>query len=140
MFVYQKVGENQTKRNIGKLQDIIKKIESAKDSQNKINTLNSLGVLVKYFYIPHLLATRITVKEDLGILKSIEKKFSKNLKKGAPKKAQLLLKLNRKIKKKKLKKNKKKELEVLKIKHGNELNEYKIKLEILRLKIVEKDA
>ena len=121
-----------TKRNIAKLQDRIKKLESAKDSQDKINTLKSFGVFVKYYNMSHLLATRYTVKEDFGIAKSIEKleNMSKKLKED-----QAVIEAKEKNKKEDAKEEQKKELEDLKTKHGNDLNEYKNEVRNAKAKI-----
>ena len=121
-----------TKRNIAKLQDRIKKLESAKDSQDKINTLKSFGVFVKYYNMSHLLATRYTVKEDFGIAKSIEKleNMSKKLKED-----QAVIEAKEKNKKEDAKEEQKKELEDLKAKHGNDLNEYKNEVRNAKAKI-----
>ena len=121
-----------TKRNIAKLQDRIKKLESAKDSQDKINSLKSFGVFVKYYNMSHLLATRYTVKEDFGIAKSIEKleNMSKKLKED-----QAVIEAKEKNKKEDAKEEQKKELEDLKAKHGNDLNEYKNEVRNAKAKI-----
>ena len=121
-----------TKRNIAKLQDRIKKLESAKDSQDKINSLKSFGVFVKYYNMSHLSATRYTVKEDFGIAKSIEKleNMSKKLKED-----QAVIEAKEKNKKEDAKEEQKKELEDLKTKHGNDLNEYKNEVRNAKAKI-----
>ena len=62
-----------TKRNLAKLQDKIKKLEAAKDSNDKVNALKSFGVFIKHYNMSHLLATRYTVKEDFGINKIMDK-------------------------------------------------------------------
>ena len=121
-----------TKRNIAKLQDRIKKLESAKDSQDKINTLKSFGVFVKYYNMSHLLATRYTVKEDFGIAKSIEKleNMSKKLKED-----QAVIEAKEKNKKEDAKEEQKKEIESLKAKYGNDVNEYKNEVRNAKAKI-----
>jgi large subunit ribosomal protein L27e len=61
-----------TKKNLSKLQDKIKKLESAsKDDKAKI--LKSFGVFIKTYNMSHLLATRYAVKEDFGIVDSVTK-------------------------------------------------------------------
>ena len=133
MFVGLSKGPRKpTKRNIAKLQDRIKKLESAKDSQDKINTLKSFGVFVKYYNMSHLLATRYIVKEDFGIAKSIEKleNMSKKLKED-----QAVIEAKEKNKKEDAKEEQKKELENLKAKHGNDLNEYKNEVRNAKAKI-----
>ena len=58
---------------MAKLQDKIKKLESSKDSNEKITALKSFGVFIKTYNMTHLLATRYQVKEDFGINKTLEK-------------------------------------------------------------------
>ena len=107
-----------TKRNIAKLQERIKKLESAKDQTDKLKTLKSFGVFIKYYNMAHLLATRYTVKEEFGANKAIEKleNLEKKLKED---KAQL------ELKEKSKKDENQKELEALKNKVGSEEDEYK---------------
>ena len=113
-----------TKKNIAKLQARIKKLESQKD----IKALKSFGVFIKTYNMSHLLATRYTVKEDFGIAKSLEK----------------LEKIDKKIKEDKVvieskEKNKKeenqKELEELKKKLGNDLDEQKNEIKNTKISI-----
>ena len=113
-----------TKKNIAKLQARIKKLESQKD----IKALKSFGVFIKTYNMSHLLATRYTVKEDFGIAKSLEK----------------LEKIDKKIKEDKAvieskEKNKKeenqKELEELKKKLGNDLDEQKNEIKNTKISI-----
>ena len=107
-----------TKRNIAKLQAKIKKLESQEDSSEKIKTLKSFGVFIKHYNMSHLLATRYTLKEDFGIAKSVAK----------------IDELDRKIKEDKnvienKEKNKKednaKDLEALRSKYGQEIDDFK---------------
>ncbi len=121
-----------TKRNIAKLQERIKKLESAKDSQDKINTLKSFGVFIKYYNMSHLLATRYSVKEDFGIAKSIEKleNMAKKLKDD-----QAVIDAKEKNKKEDAKEEQKKEIESLKAKYGNDVNEYKNEVRNAKAKI-----
>ena len=107
-----------TKRNIAKLRDRIKKLEAAKDSNNKLNSLKSFGVFIKHYNMSHLLATRYTVKEDFGITKTLDR-LDNLEKKVKEDKAQI------EAKEKSKKEEDTKELENLKAKLGNELNEYK---------------
>ena len=117
-----------TKRNIAKLQERIKKLEAAKDSNDSLNALKSFGVFIKHYNMSHLLATRYTVKEDFGInkimdrLDTLEKKVKED-------KAQI------EAKEKSKKEENAKELETLKAKLGNELNEYKNELKNAKIKI-----
>jgi large subunit ribosomal protein L27e len=117
-----------TKRNIAKLQDRIKKLEAAKDSNNKLNSLKSFGVFIKHYNMSHLLATRYTVKEDFGITKTLDR-LDNLEKKVKEDKAQI------EAKEKSKKEEDTKELENLKAKLGNELNEYKNELKNAKIKI-----
>jgi large subunit ribosomal protein L27e len=117
-----------TKRNIAKLQDKIKKLEAAKDSNNKLNSLKSFGVFIKHYNMSHLLATRYTVKEDFGITKTLDR-LDNLEKKVKEDKAQI------EAKEKSKKEEDTKELENLKAKLGNELNEYKNELKNAKIKI-----
>jgi large subunit ribosomal protein L27e len=110
--------KKRTKRNIAKLQAKIKKLESQEDSSEKIKTLKSFGVFIKHYNMSHLLATRYTLKEDFGIAKSVAK----------------IDELDRKIKEDKnvienKEKNKKednaKDLEALRSKYGQEIDDFK---------------
>ena len=107
-----------TKRNIAKLQARIKELESQKEQNDKIKTLKSFGVFIKTYNMSHLLATRYTVKEDFGISKTLEKLDSLDKK---VKEDKVLLANKEKAKKD----ENQKELEALKIKVGNEMDEYK---------------
>jgi large subunit ribosomal protein L27e len=117
-----------TKRNIAKLQERIKKLEAAKDSNNKLNSLKSFGVFIKHYNMSHLLATRYTVKEDFGITKTLER-LDNLEKKVKEDKAQI------EAKEKSKKEEDTKDLENLKAKLGNELNEYKNELKNAKIKI-----
>ena len=121
-----------TKRNLAKLEQRIRKLESSKDSNDKINSLKSFGVFIKYYNMSHLLATRYTVKEDFGITKIIEKleSMSKKLKEN-----QAAIEAKEKNKKEDGKEEQKKEIENLKAKQGNDLNEYKNEVRNAKAKI-----
>ena len=93
-------------------------MESQEDSSEKIKTLKSFGVFIKHYNMSHLLATRYTLKEDFGIAKSVAK----------------IDELDRKIKEDKnvienKEKNKKednaKDLEALRSKYGQEIDDFK---------------
>ena len=107
-----------TKRNIAKLQAKIKKLESQEDSSEKIKTLKSFGVFIKHYNMSHLLATRYTLKEDFGIAKSVAKIDERDRK----------IKEDKNVIEKK-KKNKKednaKDLEALRSKYGQEIDDFK---------------
>ena len=47
-----------TKRNLAKLQEKIKKLETSKDDNDRLNTLKTFGVFIKTYNMTHLLATR----------------------------------------------------------------------------------
>ena len=107
-----------TKKNIAKLQAKIKKLESQDNTVDQIKKLKSFGVFIKNYNMSHLLATRYTLKDELGIAKSVAK----------------IDELDKKMKEDKIvidnkEKNKKednaKELEALKEKYGKEQDEYK---------------
>ena len=121
-----------TKRNIAKLQQRIKKLESSKDSIDKINALKSFGVFIKAYNMSHLLATRYTVKEDFGMSKAYEK--LENMKKKL-KEDEATIEAKEKNKKEDAKEEQKKEIESLKAKHGNDLNEYKNEIRNAKAKI-----
>jgi len=118
-----------TKKNIAKLQARIKKLESSKDSNEKLSSLKSFGVFIKTYNMSHLLATRYQVKEDFGVPKILEK----------------LDTLEKKVKedkaavdaKEKVKKDEtaQKELESLKTQYGNDLDEYKNEVKNAKVKI-----
>ena len=117
-----------TKRNLAKLQSKIQKIESSPDSNDKLNTLKSFGVFIKYYNMSHLLATRYTVKEDFGINKHLDKLDALE-KKVREDKSQI------EAKEKNKKEDNAKELESLKAKFGNSLNEYKNEVKNTKIKI-----
>ena len=124
-----RVPVKQQKKNIAKLQDRIKKLESSKDSNEKINSLKSFGVFIKTYNMSHLLATRYTVKEDFGMKKSLEKLESLEKKVKEEKAA-----LEAKEKAKKDEGNQK-ELESLKAKLGNDEDELKNETKNAKAKI-----
>ena len=117
-----------TKRNLAKLQDKIKKLEAAKDSNDKVNALKSFGVFIKHYNMSHLLATRYTVKEDFGINKIMDKLDTLE-KKVKEDKAQI------EAKEKSKKEENAKDLEALKTKLGSELVEYKNEVKNAKIKI-----
>ena len=55
-----------TKKNIAKLQAKIKKLESQENTVDQIKKLKSFGVFIKNYNMSHLLATRYTLKDELG--------------------------------------------------------------------------
>ena len=107
-----------TKKNLAKLQAKIKKLEASKDSNERINALKSFGVFIKTYNMSHLLATRYTVKEDFGINKSLEKVDALEKK---VKEDKALIEAKEKAKKD----ESAKDIESLKTKLGNDLNDYK---------------
>ena len=117
-----------TKKNLARIQAKIKKLESQENSSDKIKALKSFGVFIKTFNMSHLLATRYTLKDELGLVKAIGK----------------IDELEKKIKEQKSvienkEKNKKeensKELEDLKAKYGLEKDEYKNELRNAKINI-----
>ena len=118
-----------TKKNLAKWQDKIKKLEAAKDSNERVNTLKSFGVFIKTYNMSHLLATRYTVKEDFGVNKTLEKLDNLEKKVKEDKNA-----IDAKEKNKKEDANSK-DLENLKTKFGNDVNEYKNEVKNAKAKI-----
>ena len=118
-----------TKKNLSKLQDKIKKLEAAKDSNERVNTLKSFGVFIKTYNMSHLLATRYTVKEDFGVTKTLEKLDNLEKKVKEDKAA-----VEAKERNKKEEANQK-DLENLKTKFGNSLNEYKNEVKNAKAKV-----
>ena len=117
-----------TKRNLAKLQAKIKKLESSKDSNDRLNSLKSFGVFIKTYNMSHLLATRYTVKEDFGITKSLEKLDSLEKK---VKEDKALIESKEKAKKD----ENAKDIESLRAKLGNELDEYRKEVKNAKAKI-----
>ena len=107
-----------TKKNIAKLQARIKKLESQENSSDKIKTLKSFGVFIKTYNMSHLLATRYTLKDELGLVKSIGKidELEKKVKED---------KIQIENKEKSKKEENAKELEELRAKFGRDQDEYK---------------
>ena len=62
-----------TKKNLAKLKAKIRNLESQESTSDQIKTLKSFGVFIKTYNMAHLLATRYTLKDELGIAKSIAK-------------------------------------------------------------------
>ena len=64
-----------TKKNIAKMQAQIKQLESSnkEDSADRVKRLKSFGIFIKTYNMSHLLATRYTLKDELGIAKSVGK-------------------------------------------------------------------
>ena len=117
-----------TKRNLAKLQAKIKKLESSKDSNDRLNSLKSFGVFIKTYNMSHLLATRYTVKEDFGITKSLEKLDGLEKK---VKEDKALIESKEKAKKD----ENAKDIESLRAKLGNELDEYRKEVKNAKAKI-----
>ena len=117
-----------TKKNLAKLQAKIKKLEASKDSNERINALKSFGVFIKTYNMSHLLATRYTVKEDFGINKSLEKVDALEKK---VKEDKALIEAKEKAKKE----DGAKDIESLKTKLGNDLNDYKSEVRNAKAKI-----
>ena len=117
-----------TKKNLAKLQAKIKKLEASKDTNDRINALKSFGVFIKTYNMSHLLATRYTVKEDFGINKSLEKVDALEKK---VKEDKALIEAKEKAKKD----ESAKDIESLKTKLGNDLNDYKSEVRNAKAKI-----
>ena len=107
-----------TKKNIAKIQAKIKNLESQENTVDQIKKLKSFGIFIKNYNMSHLLATRYTLKDELGLAKSVAKideldkkmKESKNI-------------IDNKAKNKK--EENAKELEELKSEFGKTQDEYK---------------
>jgi large subunit ribosomal protein L27e len=117
-----------TKKNLAKLQAKIKKLEASTDSNDRLNALKSFGVFIKTYNMSHLLATRYTVKEDFGINKSLEKVDALEKK---VKEDKALIEAKEKAKKE----DGAKDIESLKTKLGNDLNDYKSEVRNAKAKI-----
>ena len=118
-----------TKKNLAKLQERIKKLEASKDSNERLSTLKTFGVFIKTYNMTHLLATRYQVKEDFGINKTLEKLDNLEKKVKEDKAA-----IDAKEKGKKEEANQK-DLEDLKTKYGNDLDEYRNEVKNAKVKI-----
>ena len=107
-----------TKKNIAKLQARIKKLEASKNLKERLSNLKSFGVFIKTYNMSHLLATRYTLKDELGLAKAIGKidELDKKLKEQ---------KNAIDIKEKNKKEENAKDLEELRAKYGKELDDYK---------------
>ena len=107
-----------TKKNIAKMQAKIKNLESQENTIDQIKKLKSFGIFIKNYNMSHLLATRYTLKDELGLAKSVARideldkkmKESKNI-------------IDNKAKNKK--EENAKELEELKSEFGKTQDEYK---------------
>ena len=107
-----------TKKNIAKIQAKIKNLESQENTVDQIKKLKSFGIFIKNYNMSHLLATRYTLKDELGLAKSVARideldkkmKESKNI-------------IDNKAKNKK--EENAKELEELKSEFGKTQDEYK---------------
>ena len=102
------------------MQAQIKQLESSdkEDSADRVKRLKSFGIFIKTYNMYHLLATRYTLKDELGIAKSVGKidELDKKLKED---KAAI------EIKEKSKKEENAKELEELKAKFGQEKDNFK---------------
>ena len=109
-----------TKRNIAKMQAQIKKLESSdkEDAVDRVKRLKSFGIFIKTYNMSHLLATRYTLKDELGIAKSVAKidELDKKIKEDNAA-------VNSKEKNKKDENSK--ELEALRAKLGQEKDDFK---------------
>ena len=117
-----------TKKNIAKLQAKIKKLESQENTVDQIKKLKSFGVFIKNYNMSHLLATRYTLKDELGIAKSVAK-IDELVKKVKEDKIEI------DNKEKSKKEEDAKALEALKSKYGQELDDYKNEVRNAKLNI-----
>ena len=119
-----------TKKNLAKLQEKIKQLESKENSSDKIKALKSFGIFIKTYNMSHLLATRYTLKDEFGLNKALGK-IEELVKKLAEEKA--IIDNNEKNKKEK--EDNAKELEDLKTKYGKELDDYKTEVKNVKINI-----
>ena len=117
-----------TKKNIAKLQAKIKELESKDNSSDKIKALKSFGIFIKTYNMSHLLATRYTLKDELGIAKSVAK-IDELVKKVKEDKIEI------DNKEKSKKEEDAKALEALKSKYGQDLDDYKNEVRNAKLNI-----
>ena len=117
-----------TKKNIAKLQAKIKQLESQENTVDRIKKLKSFGVFIKNYNMSHLLATRYTLKDELGIAKSVAK-IDELVKKVKEDKIEI------DNKEKSKKEEDAKALEALKSKYGQELDDYKNEVRNAKLNI-----
>ena len=117
-----------TKKNIAKLQAKIKQLESQENTSERVKNLKSFGVFIKHYNMSHLLATRYTLKDELGIAKSVNKmdELDKKLKED---------KIVIENKEKNKKEDNAKELEDLKAKFGQEKDDFKNEVRNAKLNI-----
>ena len=117
-----------TRKNIAKLQAKIKQLESQENTVDRIKKLKSFGVFIKNYNMSHLLATRYTLKDELGIAKSVAK-IDELIKKVKEDKIEI------DNKEKSKKEEDAKALEALKSKYGQELDDYKNEVRNAKLNI-----
>ena len=115
-----------TKRNIAKLQAKIKQLESKDNTSDRVKNLKSFGVFIKHYNMAHLLATRYTLRDELGIAKSVAKidELDKKLKEDKAV-----------IDNKEKSKKDDKDLEALKSKFGKEKDDFKDEVRNAKLNI-----
>ena len=117
-----------TKKNLAKLQAKIKKLESQENTSDRVKALKSFGIFIKTYNMSHLLATRYTLKDELGLAKSIAKidELDKKIKED---------KVIIDNKEKSKKEENAKELEELKSKFGKEKDDYKNEIRNAKINI-----
>ena len=117
-----------TKKNLAKLQAKIKKLESQENTSDRVKALKSFGIFIKTYNMSHLLATRYTLKDELGLAKSIAKidELDKKIKED---------KIIIDNKEKSKKEENAKELEELKSKFGKEKDDYKNEIRNAKINI-----
>ena len=117
-----------TKKNLAKLQAKIKKLESQENTSDRVKALKSFGIFIKTYNMSHLLATRYTLKDELGLAKSIAKidELDKKIKED---------KIIIDNKEKRKKEENAKELEELKSKFGKEKDDYKNEIRNAKINI-----
>ena len=117
-----------TKKNLAKLQEKIKQLESKENSSDKIKALKSFGIFIKTYNMSHLLATRYTLKDEFGLNKALGR-IEELVKKLAEEKALI------DNKEKNKKEDNAKDLEDLKTKYGKDLDDYKSEVRNVKINI-----
>ena len=110
------------------MQAKIKKLESQENTSDRVKALKSFGIFIKTYNMSHLLATRYTLKDELGLAKSIAKidELDKKIKED---------KIIIDNKEKSKKEENAKELEELKSKFGKEKDDYKNEIRNAKINI-----
>ena len=106
----------------------IKNLEASENAGDKVKRLKSFGIFIKTYNMSHLLATRYTLKDNLGIAKSVGKidELDKKLKED---------KIAIENKEKSKKEENLKDLEALRAKYGKERDDFKQEIRNAKINI-----